>query len=86
MKLSIGLNHSKHIPELVAVENGKENNMVQGRKFLFSSDSIVVFNKGYVDYHWHANLTAENTGFVTHPRPKAVYQVNQQLKHKSGLR
>lgn len=86
MKLSIGLNHSKHIPELVAVENGKENNMVQGRKFQFSSDSIVVFDKGYVDYQWYANLTAENIGFVTHPRPKAVYQVNQQLKYKSGLR
>ena len=86
MKFSIGLNHSNHIPELVAVENGKENNMVQGRKFQFPSGSIVVFDKGYVDYQWYANLTAENIGFVTHPRPKAVYQVNQQLKHKSGLR
>ena len=78
MKLSIGLNHSNHIPEFVAVENGKENDMVQGRKFQFSSGSIVVFDKGYVDYQWYANLTAQNIGFVTRLRPKAVYRVIQQ--------
>ncbi|NNH76477.1 IS4 family transposase [Acinetobacter sp. ANC 5380] len=78
MKLSIGLNHSNHIPEFVAVENGKENDMVQGRKFQFPAGSIVVFDKGYVDYQWYANLSAQNVGFVTRFRPKSVYQVIQQ--------
>ena len=78
MKLSIGLNHSNDIPEFVAVENGKENDMVQGRKFQFPAGSIVVFDKGYVDYQWYANLTAQNIGFVTRFRPKSVYQVIQQ--------
>lgn len=78
MKLSIGLNHSNNIPEFVAVENGRENDMVQGRKFQFPSGSIVVFDKGYVDYQWYASLTAQNVGFVTRLRPKAVYQVIQQ--------
>ena len=78
MKLSIGLNHSNHIPEFVAVENGKENDMLQGRKFQFTCGSIVVFDKGYVDYQWYANLTAQRVGFVTRFRPKAVYQVIQQ--------
>ena len=64
MKLSIGLNHSNHIPEFVADENRKENDMVQGRKFQFPSGSIVVFDKGYVDYQWYANLTAQNIGFA----------------------
>ena len=52
--------------------------MVQGRKFQFPSGSIVVFDKGYVDYQWYANLTAQNIGFVTRLRPKAVYRVIQQ--------
>ena len=64
MKLSIGLNHSNDIPEFIAVENGKENDMVQGRKFQFPAGSIVVFDKGYVDYQWYANLTAQNIGFA----------------------
>ena len=59
-----GLNQSNYIPEFVAVENGKENDMVQGRKFQFPSGSIVVFDKGYVDYQWYANLTAQNIGFA----------------------
>jgi hypothetical protein len=78
MKLSIGLNHSNDIPEFVAVENGKENDMVQGRKFQFPAGSIVVFDKGYVDYQWYANLSAQNVSFVTRFRPKSVYQVIQQ--------
>ena len=52
--------------------------MVQGRKFPVSAGSIVVFDKGYVDYQWYANLTAQNIGFVTRFRPKSVYQVIQQ--------
>ena len=54
------LNHSNDIPEFVVVENGKENDMVQGRKFQFPAGSIVVFDKGYVDYQWYVNLTAQN--------------------------
>ena len=38
----------------------------------------MVFDKGYVDYQWYANLTAQNIGFVTRLRPKAVYRVIQQ--------
>ena len=78
MKLSIGLNHSNDIPEFIAVENGKENDMLQGRKFQFPAGSIVVFDKGYVDYQWYANLSAQNVSFVTRFRPKSVYQVIQQ--------
>ena len=73
VKLSVGLNHSNHIPEFVAVEQGKENDMVQGRQFRFPAGSIVVFDKGYVDYQWFADLTNQQISFVTRLRPKAVY-------------
>lgn len=73
VKLSVGLNHSNHIPEFVAVEQGKENDMVQGRQFRFPAGSIVVFDKGYVDYQWFADLSNQQISFVTRLRPKAVY-------------
>ena len=43
VKLSAGLNHGNLIPEFVAIENGSENDMVQGRKFSFPKGSIVAW-------------------------------------------
>ena len=75
INLSVGLNHSNTIPEFVALGDGIENDMVQGRAFKFPAGSIIVFDKGYVDYQWFAQLTLQNVSFVTRLRPKTVYQV-----------
>ncbi len=75
IKLSVGLNHSNTIPEFMALGDGIENDMVQGRTFKFPAGSIVVFDKGYIDYQWFAQLTHQKVSFVTRLRPKTVYQV-----------
>ena len=80
IKLTVGLNHSNTIPEFVALGNGIENDMVQGRPLKFPSGSIVVFDKGYVDYQWFAEMTDEKVSFVTRLRPKTVYQVKSKSK------
>ena len=80
IKLTVGLNHSNTIPEFVALGNGIENDMVQGRPFKFPSGSIVVFDKGYVDYQWFAEMTDRKVSFVTRLRPKTVYQVKSKNK------
>jgi len=78
VKLSVGLNHGNMLPEFVALSDGNENDMVQGRKFKFPKGSIVAFDKGYVDYQWFRSLTEQGVSFVTRLRPKAVYKVIQR--------
>lgn len=75
VKLSVGLNHANLVPEFVALSDGNENDMVEGRKFAFPKGSIVAFDKGYVDYQWFGTLTKQGVSFVTRLRPKAVYEV-----------
>ena len=75
VKLSVGLNHSTDIPEFVALSDGNENDIVEGRKFSFPKGSIVAFDKGYVDYQWFGRLTKQGVSFVTRLRAKAVYRV-----------
>jgi len=75
VKLSVGLNHGNMLPEFVALSDGNENDMVEGRKFQFPKGSIVAFDKGYVDYQWFASLTDQGVSFVTRLRTKAVYRV-----------
>lgn len=80
VKLSVGLNHGTHIPEFVAVSDGHENDMVQGRQFPFPKGSIVAFDKGYVDYAWFKSLTDKGVFFVTRLRAKAVYTVKERCE------
>ncbi|NAR52395.1 IS4 family transposase, partial [Acinetobacter haemolyticus] len=78
IKLTVGLNHSNTIPEFVALGDGIENDMVQGRALRFPPGSIVVFDKGYVDYQWFAEMTDRKVSFVTRLRPKTVYEVKSK--------
>ena len=41
---------------------------------------LTVFDKGYIDYQWFAEMTQQNISFVTRLRPKAVYQVKSTHK------
>lgn len=89
IKLNTGLNHGNMLPEFVALNDGIENDMVRGRMFRFPRGSIVAFDKGYVDYKWFSDLTAQGVSFVTRMRPKSVYSVLETrsvLKSKGVLR
>jgi len=88
VKLSVGLNHGTQIPEFVALSEGKENDMVQGRKFVFPKGSVVAFDKGYVDYEWFKSLTDQGVFFVTRLRAKAVYAVKERrpVNRETGIR
>lgn len=78
IKLTVGLNHSNTIPKFVALGDGIENDMVQDRTLKFPPGSIVVFDKGYVDYQWFAEMTNQNFNFVTRLRSKTVYEMKSK--------
>lgn len=84
VKLSVGLNHGTLIPEFVALSDGNENDMIEGRKFDFPKGSIVAFDKGYFDYEWYKTLTDKGIFFVTRLRTNAVYEINADYPVKSG--
>jgi len=75
VKLNVALNHGNMLPEFVALSDGNENDMVEGRKFNFPKGSIVAFDKGYIDYQWFADLTNKGVSFVTRIRTGTVYDV-----------
>lgn len=84
VKLSVGLNHGTLVPEFVALSDGQENDMVEGRRVEFPKGSIVAFDKGYVDYQWFKLLTDKGVFFVTRLRAKAVYAVKERRPILSG--
>ncbi len=57
--------------------------------FKFPPGSIIVFDKGYVDYQWFAQYDQlQKVSFVTRLRPKTVYQGEikpQRISQLKGL-
>jgi len=79
VKLSVALNNGSQIPEFVAISDGNENDMIEGRKFDFPAGSMVAFDKGYIDYEWFADLTNKGTSFVTRLRSGSIFSVLEHL-------
>lgn len=75
VKLHVGLNHGGMLPEFVALTDGTVPDLREARAFAFPTGSIVVCDKGYVDYGWYQALTERGVYFVTRQKARAVYQV-----------
>jgi putative transposase len=74
-KLHVGLDHDGLIPAFIAVTAGKVSDQTQARSFEFPCGSVVVFDKGYASYEWHASLSQQGVSYVTRMRDNAKFEV-----------
>ena len=74
-KLHLVLDHDGHLPRYAVVTQGKASEVKIAREFQFPPGTILVFDRGYVDYQWYQRLTAEGVFFVTRLRHDAHYRV-----------
>ncbi len=83
-KLHIGLDHDGLIPAFIAVTAGKVSDQTQARSFTFPRGSVVVFDKGYACYEWHARLAQQGVSYVTRMRDNAKFEVIESHKVEAG--
>ncbi len=58
IKLHALLDHDGHIPSFVRVTTGSTHDIHQARHLVLEPDSIVAFDRGYVDYAWFYSSTS----------------------------
>lgn len=75
VKLHVGLNHAGYLPEFVTVTAGSVHEVNIGKFMAFPKGSIVVFDRGYVDYGWYKELNDKGLFFVTRQKKNADYRV-----------
>ena len=87
MKLHVGLDHAGHLPAFVTVTPGKTSDIEVGRTLNIAKGSIVVFDKGYTDYHWFKSLNNSGIFFVTRIRKNAIWRVESRspVDRSTGL-
>lgn len=75
VKLHLLLDHDGYLPSLVVVTEGRCHDVRIARELKFNPGTIVVVDRGYVDYAWFGRLTAQDVFFVTRMKDGTVYKV-----------
>lgn len=88
LKLHLGLDHDGGIPAFMSLTDGKVHEVTEARKQRLPKDSIVVMDKGYLDYSWYKTLSEQGVFFVTRARKNMRYQVSERrpVAKAKGLR
>ena len=80
VKLHLLLDHDGYLPSLVVITEGRCHDVRVARELKFDAGTIVVVDRGYVDYAWFGRLTAQDVFFVTRMKDGAVYEVVEKRR------
>jgi putative transposase len=80
IKLHAAINHDGYLPSFVALTEGNVHEVKMAQYLQLPKGSIVVFDRGYIDYAWYNSLNSRNISFVTRQKRNADYQVLERRK------
>jgi Transposase DDE domain/Domain of unknown function (DUF4372) len=78
VKLHLLLDHQGYLPQFAVITPGKVQEIEVARRLRFQPGTIVVFDRGYIDYDWFELLTRQGVFFVTRLRYDAHYRVREK--------
>ncbi len=88
VKLHLLLDHQGYLPQFVVITPGKTQEIEVARRLRFQPGTMVIFDRGYVDYAWFERLTRQKIFFVTRLRSDAHYRVLEKrpLPQRGNIR
>ena len=75
IKLHLLLDHAGYLPSFAVVTTGKTHDLRVDRQLEFQPGTVLVFDRGYLDYQWFVELSRRQVYFVTRLKENAVYEV-----------
>lgn len=73
-KVHLVLDNEGYLPVFAHITDGKTHDVTAGRRMRFEAGTVLVIDKGYVDYAWWQQMTEDGVYFVT--------RLKQDLKYK----
>jgi len=80
VKLHLLLDHDGYLPSFAVITTGKVSDIRVARRMRFDPGTILVIDRGYIDYEWFVELTLQGVFFVTRLKDNAVYEVVEERK------
>lgn len=79
VKLHLLLDHDGYLPKFAVITTGKSHDITVARRLQFEAGTIVVFDKGYIDYAWWKELDEQGVYWVSRLRDDAKkYRVENE--------
>jgi hypothetical protein len=87
VKMHTLLDHNGHIPAFVTVTDAKTHESRMSKNLELPKGSIMVFDRGYIDYSWFWSLGVQGVFFVTRLKKNAVYKLLERrpVNRKTGV-
>jgi len=78
VKLHLLLDHDGYLPSFAVITDGKTSDIKVARKMRFDPGSVLIMDRGYIDYEWFVQLTQQGVYFVTRLKDKASFEVVEE--------
>jgi putative transposase len=75
IKLHTLLDHNGYLPSVCLVSEAKTSDINKAKTLKLEANSIVVFDRAYIDYNWFIQLGSQGIFFVTRQKSNAKYTV-----------
>src|SRR5881409_1170803 len=75
VKLHLLLDHDGYLPSVAVITERRRHDVRVARTLRFAPGTILVMDRGYVDYAWFGQLTTDEVFFVTRLKDNALYEV-----------
>jgi hypothetical protein len=87
IKLHLLLDHDGYLPSFAVITSGKTSDIKVARKMRFDPGSVLIMDRGYIDYEWLVQLTEQGVYFVTRLKDRASFEVveNRPLPAKGNI-
>jgi hypothetical protein len=80
VKIHLLLDNEGYLPCFACITDGKKHDVTVGRTLRFQPGTIVVMDKGYVDYQWWKQMHEDGVYFVTRFKQDLKYEVIAERK------
>ena len=84
IKLHLLLDHDGYLPRFAVITDGKTHELKVARKLRWEPGTVVVFDRGYIDYDWFVELTRQGVYWVTRLKDNADYVVVERRPVPAG--
>jgi len=75
VKLHLLLDHDGYLPSFAVITDGKTSDIKVARKMRFDPGSVLIMDRGYIDYEWFVQLTKQAVYFVTRLKDNARFDI-----------
>jgi len=75
LKLHFTLDHAGYLPAAMVITTGKYSELIIARRQRWEAGTILLFDRGFIDYAWFNRLTTDGVWFITRVKADMRYKV-----------